>query len=55
MYPGLGFGFNKGHFGLVGVYLRLTNNWKPMEAVTVDEWMTKAAGKKVYDEMWAPM
>jgi protoporphyrinogen oxidase len=55
MYPGLGFGFNKVRFGLVGVYLRLTNNWKPMEAVTVDEWMTKAAGKKVYDEMWAPM
>jgi protoporphyrinogen oxidase len=55
MYPGLGFGINKIRFGLVGVYLRLTNNWKPMEATTVDAWMTKFAGKKVYTEMWEPM
>lgn len=55
MYPGLGFGINKIRFGLVGLYLRLTNNWKPMEATTVDAWMTKAAGKKVYEEMWQPM
>ena len=55
MYPGLGWGFNKIRFGLVGVYLRLTNNWKPMEATTVDAWMRKWAGKKVYEEMWEPM
>ena len=55
LYPGLGYGINKIRFGLVGVYLRLTNNWKPMEATTVDAWMTKAAGKKVYEEMWQPM
>ena len=55
MYPGLGWGFNKIRFGLVGIYLRLTNNWKPMEATTVDAWMRKWAGKKVYEEMWEPM
>jgi protoporphyrinogen oxidase len=55
MYPGLGWGFNKIRFGLVGVYLRLTNNWKPMEATTVDAWMRKYAGKHVYEEMWEPM
>jgi Protoporphyrinogen oxidase len=55
LYPGLGWGFNKIRFGLVGVYLRLTKNWKPMEATTVDAWMTKWAGKKVYQEMWEPM
>jgi protoporphyrinogen oxidase len=55
MYPGLGWGFNKIRFGLVGVYLRLTNNWRPMEAATVDAWMRKWAGKKVYEEMWEPM
>lgn len=55
MYPGLGWGLNKIRFGLVGVYLRLTNNWKPMEATTVDAWMRKWAGKKVYEEMWQPM
>lgn len=55
MYPGLGWGFNKIRFGLVGVYLRLTKNWQPMEKTTVDAWMRKWAGHKVYEEMWQPM
>jgi protoporphyrinogen oxidase len=55
LYPGLGWGIKKIRFGLVGVYLRLTNNWKPMEATTVDAWMRKWAGNKVYEEMWEPM
>lgn len=54
-YPGLGWGINKIRFGLVGLYLRITNNWKPMEKTTVDAWMRKWAGNKVYSEMWEPM
>ncbi len=55
LYPGLGYGFNKIRFGLVGVYMRLTKNWKPMEKTTVAAWMRKWAGNKVYSEMWEPM
>ena len=55
LYPGLGFGLNKIRFGLVGVYLRLTKNWQPMEKVTVGDWMRKWAGDKVYSQMWEPM
>ena len=55
MYPGLGWGINKIRFGLVGLYLRLTNNWKVMEKTTVDAWMRKWAGDQVYEEMWQPM
>jgi len=55
LFPGLGFGLNKIRFGLVGLYLRLTNNWKPFERVTVEEWMRKWAGKKVYEQMWQPL
>jgi len=55
LYPGLGWGINKIRFGLVGLYLRLTSNWKPMERTTVDSWMRKWAGNKVYSEMWEPM
>jgi len=55
LYPGLGFGIDKIRFGLVGLYLRLTNNWKPMEKTTVDAWMRKWAGEKVYRSMWEPM
>jgi protoporphyrinogen oxidase len=55
LYPGLGWGINKIRFGLVGVYLRLTKNWQSMEKTTVDAWMRKWAGKKVYETMWEPM
>lgn len=55
LYPGLGFGINKIRFGLVGLYLRFTNNWRPMEKTTVAQWMRKWAGEKVYNQMWEPL
>lgn len=55
LYPGLGWGFNKIRFGLVGLFLRITKNWKPLERTTVEAWMKKWAGEKVYREMWEPM
>jgi protoporphyrinogen oxidase len=55
LYPGLGWGINKIRFGLVGLYLRITKNWKPMERTTVDAWMRKWAGDSVYEQMWKPM
>ncbi len=55
LYPGLGWGINKIRFGLVGLYLRLTSNWKSLETRTVDDWMRKWAGDKVYESMWKPM
>ena len=55
LYPGLGWGVDKLRFGLVGVYLRLTKNWQSLEEVTVDAWMRKWAGKRVYEQMWEPM
>lgn len=55
LYPGLGWGINKIRFGLVGVFLRLTKNWQNLEKTTVDSWMRKWAGNKVYESMWEPM
>ena len=55
LFPGLGFGLNKIRFGLVGVFLRLSNNWKALEKYTVDAWMRKWAGEKVYKLMWEPL
>jgi len=40
---------------LVGLYLRLTDNWQALEKTTVDAWMRKWAGQKVYELMWEPM
>ncbi len=55
LFPGLGWGVDKIRFGLVGLYLRLTNNWKPLEKTTVDAWMRKWAGSRVYERMWLPL
>ena len=54
-FPGLGFGLNKIRFGFVGLFLRLTTNWRALEKVTADEWMLKYAGKQVYEQMWKPL
>ena len=54
-FPGLGFGLDKIRFGFVGLFLRLTNNWRALEQVTADEWMLKWAGQNVYEKMWKPL
>lgn len=55
LFPGLGWGINKARFGLVGLFLRLTNNWRPLEKHTVDAWMRHWAGDSVYELMWEPL
>jgi protoporphyrinogen oxidase len=55
LFPGLGWGINKIRFGFVGLYLRLTNNWRELEKITADAWMLKWAGREVYEKMWKPL
>lgn len=55
LFPGLGWGIHKVRFGLVGLFLRLTNNWRTLENYTVDDWMRKWAGDQVYELMWEPL
>jgi protoporphyrinogen oxidase len=55
LFPGLGWGVNKARFGFVGLYLRLSNNWKALEGHTVDAWMRRWAGNRVYELMWQPL
>jgi protoporphyrinogen oxidase len=55
LFPGLGFGLDKIRFGFVGLFLRLTNNWKALEKFTADEWMRTYAGPRVYEKMWKPL
>lgn len=54
-FPGLGFGVDKLRFGLVGLYLRLTNNWQALEKHTAHDWMRRWVGQRVYEAMWEPM
>jgi len=55
LFPGLGWGIHKARFGLVGLYLRLSNNWQRLEQHTVGVWMRKWAGNFVYELMWQPL
>ena len=55
LFPGLGWGINKIRFGLVGLYLRLTNDWHSLEKSTVDAWMRKWAGDRAYQSLWEPL
>ncbi|MDH5508082.1 MAG: NAD(P)/FAD-dependent oxidoreductase, partial [Anaerolineae bacterium] len=55
LFPGLGWGLNKIRFGFVGLYLRLTKNWQSLEKTSVETWMRKWAGNKVYELMWQPL
>lgn len=54
-FPGLGWGVDKARFGLVGLYLKLTNNWRSLEQITADAWMRRWAGDRVYEKMWEPL
>ena len=36
LFPGLGYGIDKIRFGFVGLFLRLTNNWRALEHHTAD-------------------
>jgi protoporphyrinogen oxidase len=42
-------------FGAVGLYLRLTPLWRPLEKVTADAWMRKWVGSRVYESLWRPL
>jgi protoporphyrinogen oxidase len=55
LFPGLGWGVHKARFGLVGLYLRLTNKWRPLEKYTADAWMRRWAGDHIYELMWEPL
>lgn len=55
LFPGLGWGIHKARFGLVGLFLRLSNNWQTLEKFTVDAWMRRWAGNYTYELMWEPM
>ncbi len=42
-------------FGVVGLYLKLTPRWQPLEHTTADAWMRKWVGPRVYEALWKPL
>ncbi len=53
-FPGLNWA-DKIRFGLVGVYLRLTPFWKPLERHTAHDWLRKTLGERAYRALWEPL
>jgi protoporphyrinogen oxidase len=39
-------------YGLSGLYLKLTPNWKPLERVTADHWLRRYMGTEAYEALW---
>ncbi len=42
-------------YGLVGVYLKLTRNWRPLERYTAHEWLPRYMGREAYETLWEPL
>lgn len=45
----------KVRFGLVGVYLKLTRNWRPLERHTAHAWLQRTMGREAYETLWRPL
>lgn len=54
LYPPLSL-IPKLRFGLVGLYLRLTKRWQPMDRQTAEAWLIRWMGRRAYEELWRPM
>lgn len=46
---------NRLRTGLVGVYLKLLNNWQPLTKISAYDWMNKYAGKQATKIIWKPL
>lgn len=42
-------------FGVVGLYLRLTPRWQPLERITADAWLRRWMGPRLYETLWRPL
>ena len=42
-------------FGLTGVYLRLSKNWRSLETETAHHWLMKTMGRQAYEIFWEPL
>lgn len=54
MFPGLSL-IGKLRFGLAGLYLKLTSNWRALEQVTANEWLAKNMGNEAYELLFKPL
>ncbi len=42
-------------YGLTGVYLKLSRNWRSLEQHTAHEWLRRYMGREAYETLWQPL
>jgi protoporphyrinogen oxidase len=45
----------KVRYGLAGLYLKFTRNWRPLERHTAHEWLLRTMGREAYETLWKPL
>jgi len=53
-FPPLGL-ISKLRLGATIFYASRLKNWRALEKVTVEQWLTKLSGKKTFEKMWRPL
>ncbi len=41
--------------GLMALIARRTNDWRPLEHISAEEWLIRYGGKRAYDVIWKPL
>jgi protoporphyrinogen oxidase len=42
-------------YGLTGIYLKLTRDWRRLERYTAHEWLLRYMGREAYETLWQPL
>lgn len=53
-YPPLSI-FQRFRLGLQILYAQLESDWKKMDVVPVEDWLTKVSGRAVFEKVWKPL
>src|SRR5689334_9253250 len=53
-FPPLGF-LSKFRLGGTIFYASRVKNWKALEKISVEDWLTRLSGKKTFEKMWKPL
>ena len=47
--------FSKVRLGWTMFYASRVNNWKPLEKLTVEQWLVRVSGRNNYEKLWKPL
>ena len=53
-FPPLGW-VDRFRLGLTVLYAQLVPDWRPLESVGVEKWLTRLSGRRVFQNIWRPM